>query len=87
MEIAAPLLPEVTLFTDPYSLAEGCDALVVVTEWNEFKNLDLECIRDSMRQPVVFDGRNIYDPVIMRSLGFRYRGFGRGYNGDKSASR
>jgi UDPglucose 6-dehydrogenase len=86
MEVARPLLPEVEMFSDVYQMAEGCDALVVVTEWNEFKNLDLESIRDVMRQPVVFDGRNIYDPAVMKSLGFRYRGLGRGYNGNKSFS-
>jgi len=83
MDIAAPLLPEVTLYPDPYSLAEGCDALVVVTEWNEFKNLDLERIHGLLRQPIIFDGRNIYDPGQMQKLGFQYRGLGRGYNGSK----
>ena len=62
-------------------MAEGCDALVVVTEWNEFKNLDLDRIRSSMKQPVLFDGRNIYEPEKLRNLGFKYRAFGRGYNG------
>jgi UDPglucose 6-dehydrogenase len=83
MQVAAPLLPEVTMVEDPYSLAEGCDALVVVTEWNEFKQLDLERVRDCMRQPVIFDGRNLYDPELMKRLGFHYRGFGRGYNGSQ----
>jgi UDPglucose 6-dehydrogenase len=84
MEVARPLMPQVEMFSDVYQMAEGCDALVVVTEWNEFKNLDLECLRESMRQPVIFDGRNIYDPATMKKLGFRYRGFGRGYNGGQS---
>jgi UDPglucose 6-dehydrogenase len=53
-----------------------------MTEWNEFKHLDLERIHDLMKQPVLFDGRNIYEPEKMSSLGFIYRGFGRGYNGD-----
>ena len=81
MEVAAPLLPEVEMVSDPYVLAEGCDALIVVTEWNEFKQLDLSRVHDCMRQPVIFDGRNIYDPEVMKHLGFQYRGFGRGYNG------
>jgi len=85
VDVARPLLPEVEMFADPYAMAEGCDALMVVTEWNEFKNLDLPCLCGIMRQPVIFDGRNIYDPVMMKQLGFRYRGFGRGYNGDKSS--
>jgi UDP-glucose 6-dehydrogenase len=66
----------------PYTLAEGCDAIMVVTDWNEFKNLDLERIRDRMRRPVLVDGRNIYDPAFVRSLGFVYRGIGRGFNGE-----
>jgi UDPglucose 6-dehydrogenase len=86
LEVARPLLPTVDLFSDVYAMARGCDALMVITEWNEFKNLDLELIRQTMRQPVVFDGRNIYDPETMKRLGFRYHGLGRGYNGDKTTS-
>ena len=76
---AARLLPDVTLSADPYDLAEGCDALVVVTDWNEFKQLDLERIKGLMAQPIIVDGRNIYDPESMRAAGFTYRGMGRGY--------
>jgi UDPglucose 6-dehydrogenase len=81
MDIAAPLMPGVTMTNDPITLAEGCDALIVVTDWNEFKHLDLERVRDVMNQPVLLDGRNIYDPQLMLDLGFKYRGLGRGYNG------
>jgi len=81
MEVAAPLMPGVQMAADPYTLAKDCDALIVVTEWNEFKQLDLDQLRDNMRQPVLFDGRNIYDPEKMERLGFKYRGLGRGYNG------
>jgi UDPglucose 6-dehydrogenase len=81
MEVAKDLMPGVEMASDPYSMAEGCDALLVMTEWNEFKHLDLERIHDLMKQPVLFDGRNIYEPEKIRSLGFMYRGFGRGYNG------
>ena len=81
MEVAAPLMEDVQMFEDPYSMAAGCDALIVVTEWNEFKNLDLERICESMRTPVMFDGRNIYDPATMAKIGFNYRAIGRGYNG------
>jgi UDPglucose 6-dehydrogenase len=80
MELAQPLMPQVVMQPDPYTLAEGCDALVVVTPWNEFKQLDLGRIRKAMRQPNVFDGRNIYDPKGMAELGFVYRGVGRGYS-------
>jgi UDPglucose 6-dehydrogenase len=83
MENAAAILPEIEMKPDPYSMAEGCDALVVNTEWNEFKQLDRQRIREVMNQPVIFDGRNIYDPDEMFELGFRYRGLGRGYNGTR----
>jgi UDPglucose 6-dehydrogenase len=80
MAIAQPLLPGVEMMPDPYTLADGCDALVVMTEWNEFKQLDMERVRRSVRQPVLFDGRNIYEPETMAELGFIYRGVGRGYS-------
>ncbi len=80
MENARLLLPEMELADTPYTLAEGADALVVVTEWNEFKHLDLKRIKSLMRGNVLIDGRNIYDPAYMRELGFEYRGMGRGYD-------
>jgi len=84
MDIAKPLLPNVTLCPDPYSLAEGCDALVIVTEWNEFKQLDLIRIKDLMKQPVIMDGRNLYEPEKVIKMGYRYRGLGRGFNGNQN---
>lgn len=81
MGVAGRMMDGVQLAEDPYDLAEDCDALVVVTEWNEFKHLELARIKELMKQPVVVDGRNIYDPEEMSRLGFRYRGIGRGYNG------
>lgn len=80
MEVAKTLLPGVEMMPDPYSMAEGCDALVVMTEWNEFKQLDRLRLRDLMRQPVLYDGRNIYEPDEMIRAGFIYRGVGRGYD-------
>ncbi|HIQ01008.1 MAG TPA: UDP-glucose/GDP-mannose dehydrogenase family protein [Anaerolineales bacterium] len=79
-ENARRLLEDVTFCSDPYEVAEGADALILVTEWNEFKQLDMARIRDLMKQPVLIDGRNIYDPRRMRELGFVYRGMGRGYD-------
>jgi UDPglucose 6-dehydrogenase len=81
-EVAGPLLPAVEMFADPYSMAEGCDALMVVTEWNEFKQLSLEKVHQLMRSPTIFDGRNIYDPMAMKERGFNYRGMGRGIKDD-----
>ena len=66
---------------DAYAAAEDSDALLVLTPWNEFKHLDMARIRDSMAQPILIDGRNLYDPVELRNLGFQYRGVGRGFNG------
>lgn len=83
MENARALLPAVDMFDDPYAMAKGCDALVVVTEWNEFKQLDLKKIKKQMHTPVLFDGRNVYDPAEMRKLGFVYQGVGRGYEAKK----
>jgi UDPglucose 6-dehydrogenase len=70
--------PNLRLVEDPYELAEGMDALVVCTEWNEFKQLDLQRIKQVMAQPILVDGRNIYEPNNMHALGFIYRGVGRG---------
>jgi len=80
-ETAAPLMPAVEIFDDVYKMSESCDALVVVTEWNEFKQLDLEKIKGLLNTPVVYDGRNIYDPARMKELGFNYRAIGRSANG------
>ncbi len=82
MRAAASLMPQITMAGDPYALAQGCDALVICTEWNEFKQLDLLRIKQAMRQPVMVDGRNLYEPTQMSRLGFRYRGFGRGHGPD-----
>lgn len=81
MTVARSIMRGITLCKDPYEVAEGSDALAIITEWNEFKQLDMIRIRSLMRQPVIVDGRNIYDPALMTEMGFMYRGFGRGYNG------
>jgi UDPglucose 6-dehydrogenase len=75
---ARRFLPEVELCTDPYLVAEDSDALVVVTEWNEFRHLDKVRLRMAMRQPYLIDGRNIYDAEEMAQAGFVYWGMGRG---------
>ena len=74
---ASELLPDVEYSPDPYALADGADGLILVTEWNEFRDLDLGRLKASMRKPVMIDGRNIYDPAMMRGIGFTYRGIGR----------
>ena len=77
-ENARRLLPRgVTYCASPYEAAEKADALALVTEWNEFKFLNLERLRSLMRRPVIFDGRNLYEPDRMRRLGFEYYSVGR----------
>ncbi|WP_165225289.1 UDP-glucose dehydrogenase family protein [Aquisphaera insulae] len=60
----------------PYGAIEQADALVIATEWNEFRNPDFEVMRRLLRQPYIFDGRNVYDPARMAALGFTYQGIG-----------
>jgi UDPglucose 6-dehydrogenase len=75
---AAPLLPGVEFASGPYTCLEGADALVVITEWDAFRALDLARVKAALRTPVVIDLRNIYPQGAMRAMGFRYEGIGRG---------
>jgi UDPglucose 6-dehydrogenase len=77
MDKARPLLPNVTYVDDMNAVAEGCDALVVATEWEEFKKLDLERAKQSLTHPIFFDGRNLFDPAEMEKLGWIYKSIGR----------
>ena len=74
---AKRLLPQLIYRRTPYSVARGADAIVLVTEWNEFKELDFDRLRRAMRRPVLIDGRNIFEPARMRALGFAYSSIGR----------
>ncbi len=80
--VARPLhcekAPELILVDDAYEAARDADALILVTEWNEFRQLDMHRIRELMRGDVLMDGRNIWSPEKMREMGFRYFGVGRG---------
>jgi UDPglucose 6-dehydrogenase len=78
MEKAKALLPKtVTFVSDMNKVAEGCDALVIATEWPVFKQLDLDQARKSMTHPILFDGRNLFDVAEMEKLGFIYKSIGR----------
>jgi len=78
MDNAKRLLPAGVTFSDsPYEAAEGAHAAVLVTEWNEFKYLNLERLRGLLKRPVIFDGRNLWEPERMRRLGFTYYSVGR----------
>jgi UDPglucose 6-dehydrogenase len=78
MELIAKYEKQITLCDNPYKVAEGSDALILATMWNEFKQLDFGKIKESMKQPIIVDGRNLWDPDTMRQLGFTYYGVGRG---------
>lgn len=82
MENVAQEMPSLNLVDNPYDVADGADILVLMTEWNEFKNLDMKRIKGLLKTPIIVDGRNLYKPETMRDLGFVYRGVGRGYNGE-----
>ena len=81
MDEAAQIMPYLEFAKDSYDLAKGADALMVMTPWNEFKQLDMAKIKALMNQSILIDGRNLYEPQTMRDLGFTYRGIGRGYKG------
>lgn len=79
MQAARRIFGERVVFAaDPYDALVGADALAIVTEWLQFRNPDFDEIRSRLKQPIVVDGRNLYDPAKMRRLGFRYFGIGRG---------
>jgi UDPglucose 6-dehydrogenase len=77
MDAARAILKNIRYCANAYEAAAGADALLLVTAWNEFKQLDMEQVRRLMRRPVLVDGRNVYDPHEMRELGFTYAGVGR----------
>ncbi|HEV1995210.1 MAG TPA: UDP binding domain-containing protein, partial [Candidatus Acidoferrum sp.] len=76
MEKTRVIFPQVH-YAEPYEVADKADALLIVTEWEQFKKLDWTRVRDSMLRPLVFDGRNLLDPAKMKELGFEYQSIGR----------
>lgn len=77
MEEAEKILPEIKYCKDPYNTLKGADALIIMTEWNQFRNLELDKIKALLNSPIFFDLRNIYDPQKMREKGFHYYSVGR----------
>jgi UDPglucose 6-dehydrogenase len=77
MEETKAVLPGIAFGKDPYDVAKGADALVLATEWNQFRRLDLQRIKGLLKTPVFIDLRNVYDPDQMKRLGFDYCGVGR----------
>ena len=85
-ENAKQIIKGMDFCDNPYAVAENSDAVVIVTDWNEFKQLDMERMKSLMKQPNIVDGRNILDPDKINELGFAYRGFGRGYEGSPNGA-
>jgi UDPglucose 6-dehydrogenase len=85
-EAARVLLPGVELCDDAYAVADAADALILLTQWSEFRRLDLDRIRQSMKYPLVVDGRNVYDPADMVRKGFFYQPIGRPIHTPTNAS-
>ena len=77
MDKAKSLLPNVTYVDDMNAVADGCDALIIATEWDEFKQLDLVRAKKGLTHPILFDGRNLFDPAEMEKLGWIYKSVGR----------
>ncbi len=77
MDRAKQIMPDIEYCKDAYATAKGVDAIALLTEWDVFKELDLEKIKGLMRQPVFFDGRNVFEPEKMVAMGFIYKGIGR----------
>ena len=77
MDKARALLPHVTYVDDMNAVADGCDALVIATEWEEFKQVDLSRAKKGLTHPILFDGRNLFDPAEMEKLGWIYKSVGR----------
>jgi UDPglucose 6-dehydrogenase len=78
MAEARKLLPQLETTTDPYACVAGADAMVIITEWEEFRALDLDRVKAALKAPVVVDLRNIYEPADMAQRGFTYVSIGRG---------
>lgn len=77
VENSRRLIKNITYVADPYEAVKNADVLLIVTEWNEFRQIDLKKVKNLMKTPIILDGRNIYDPQKVKGLGFSYQGVGR----------
>lgn len=80
-EVAKKMISDVDFFPNPYDCVKDCDGLVIITEWNIFRDLDKKELKKLLKHPVIIDGRNVYDPWEMKELGFKYLGVGRNGKG------
>jgi len=76
MDEAKGLLSDLTFCDDPFDALDGADALAILTEWDQFRALDLERVKSTLKTPLIVDLRNIYDPKTMQERGFTYHGIG-----------
>jgi UDPglucose 6-dehydrogenase len=67
----------VSMVVNPMDAIDGCDALVIVTEWKAFRSPDFDTLLQKLKRPIIFDGRNLYEPEAMQELGIEYQGIGR----------
>ena len=75
--VAKPDIKNIVVANSALDALQGCDALAIVTEWAEFRSPDFAALKKTLRTPAIFDGRNLYDPAMMGSLGFEYFPIGR----------
>ena len=78
MEEATKLIKNVKWVENPYEVANEASCIIILTDWQEFKELDLDKIKNAMKRPLIYDFRNIYNPDNMKKLGFEYYSIGRG---------
>ena len=71
------LLKQIQMTKTPQDALDGASALVIVTEWKAFRSPDFEVLKQKLKSPIIFDGRNLYEPQTMKDLGFEYQGIGR----------
>ena len=76
MDNAKKVIPGIKFASDPYSAMKACDAIIIITEWPQFAQIDLKIAKKLLKKPTIVDGRNIYDPQIVKELGFKYVGIG-----------
>jgi UDPglucose 6-dehydrogenase len=77
MEAAKVMMPEVEYMDGPYEACNGADCVVILTEWNEYRSLDIDKIKKMLKTPIFIDLRNVYDPQMIKGKGFKYAGVGR----------
>jgi UDPglucose 6-dehydrogenase len=76
MDNAKKIMPDIEYCQKPYEVAQRSDALIIITEWDVFRKLNLHKIKKLLKQPIIVDGRNLFEPITMKKLGFIYQSIG-----------